>query len=142
MTRKNGLYLKDTDGKGHGVFCKTTIRRGEVLEVTPAIILNEKDTDHADKTILHNYTFDVGNISRTMQRQAHMKRADDSSIVIMGVASFCNHARNPNAEILWEENDGRLFYSLKATRNIPAKTEICTSYGKGWFKDRGYKSKG
>jgi len=136
LERRKGLYLKDTGAKGRGVFCIGNIAAGDVLEVTPAVILNEAATRHADKTILVNYTFATGKVSKCVRDRAHIKKTDHSSAVIMGIASFCNHAEKPNAEILWEEREGALYYTLKATRPIPKNTEICTIYGCGWFDDR------
>lgn len=129
LDRKAGLYLKDTATKGRGVFCKTDIAKGEVLEVTPALILDGRSVDHADKTILGNYTFRIGNAKS-------VKNPAASCSVVMGIQSFCNHDEKPNAEIVWEEIDGSVYYILHATRRIPKDTEICTTYGKGWFKDR------
>lgn len=51
LDRKDGLYLKHTEAKGRGVFCATAIRKGELLETTPAIVLNTRATHHVDKTI-------------------------------------------------------------------------------------------
>ena len=136
LTRRSGLYLKKCGHKGRGVFCTGKIKAGEVLEVAPSVILNEAATGHADKTILVNYTFITGGIPKNIRERAHIRRSDLASIVIMGIASFCNHAENPNAEILWEAHKGTLYYTLKATRPIPRGTEICTTYGDGWFDDR------
>lgn len=137
LHRQPGLYIKETgDVKERGVFCTTAIKAGTTLEVTPSIILNEKATDQVDKTILANYTFAAGKISLKMRRAAQVKRPDESSAVVMGMASFCNHGAEPNAEILWEEQGGMLYYMLRATRDIPKGTEICTTYGKTWFEDR------
>lgn len=136
LDRKKGLYLKHVGIKGRGVFCRTAIRKGEVLEMTPAIVLNEKATDIVDKTILLNYTFIIGNISKRQQRAHGIKKYADASCMIMGLMSFCNHDDKPNAEILWEEIDGTVYYVLEAIRAIPPNTEICTVYGKHWFEDR------
>jgi hypothetical protein len=57
LDRKKGLYLKQTATKGRGVFCISDIAEGEILEVTPAILLDEKATAHIDKTILHRRAF-------------------------------------------------------------------------------------
>lgn len=136
LYRKNGLYLKKTAYKGRGVFCEKPIKRGEVVEVTPSIILNDAATDHADETILLNYTFGLDNVSKKTRDLSHVKKVGRSSVLIMGVSAFCNHDENHNAEILWEEQDGKLHYTLRATKNIPKDTEICTDYGDGWFEDR------
>lgn len=135
LGRKAGLYLKNTRHKGRGVFCVTRIEPGEILEVTPALLLNEKETDFADNTILLNYTFQTGPLSKSLRRQAKLGRGDGTSIV-MGIASFCNHSQTPNAEVQWLEKGGTLYYQLVATKKIPKHTEICTSYGDNWFRER------
>lgn len=136
LNRKKSLYLKEVSGKGRGVFCTGNIRKGEMLEISPAVLLNEAATNHVDKTILANYTFMTGSIPKSLRERAKIKNTGKTSAVIMGLASFCNHDERPNAEILWEEKDGTLYYTLQATRRIPKNTEICTSYGNGWFDGR------
>ena len=137
LDRKANLYLKDTATKGRGVFCTDDIVFGEEIEITPALILKESDNRKAEKTILLNYVFTTGDISKEMQKNAGIKKLDNTSCIVMGIGSYCNHDdENPNAEIIWEEHNGTLYYTLRATDNIPAGTEICTSYGEGWFDDR------
>ena len=137
LNRKKGLYLKDTKTvKGRGVFCVDDIRKGEILEVTPAILLNEVETKHVDKTRLLNYTFTTGNVSKKMRKEFKMRNKGKACCVIMGIASYCNHSEEPNAEVLYEEKMGTLYHYLQATKRIPKHTEICTSYGSGWFDDR------
>lgn len=137
LPRKEGLYLKHTGGvKGRGVFCTKAIKKGEVLEVTPALLLNETETDAVDDTHLVNYTFVTGTISAKLRKKAGIQDTDSASSVLLGVMTFCNHDEHPNAEIQWEEEDGTVYYTLVATRSIPKNTEICTTYGDGWFEDR------
>jgi hypothetical protein len=136
MKRRQGLYLGPAGHKGRGVFCTGSIRAGEVLEVTPAIILNEAATRHVDHTLLVNYTFEIGKLSKPLRDRVRVKKTHLCSSVVMGVAAFCNHSEEPNADINWEEQKGTLYYILKATRRIPRNTEICTTYGDGWFDDR------
>ena len=136
LNRKKGLYLKQVPGKGRGVFCDTAIKKGEILETTPALIINEKETTHVDKTRLVDYTFGADGISKEIRKRKKIKDPSLASCVIYGVTTFCNHDEKPNAQVIWEEHNGTAYHSLKATRNIPANTEICTSYGEGWFEDR------
>jgi SET domain-containing protein len=136
LERKKGLYLREAGVKGRGVFCTHDIAPGTALEVSPAVILNDSATAHVDKTILVNYTFETGHFSKRLRERLHIKKTGRCSSVIMGIASFCNHGEKPNAEIVWEERGGTVYYSLVATRRIPKNTEICTSYGEGWFDDR------
>ena len=136
LARKKSLYLNKVPNKGYGVFCREDIKKGEILEVTPAIILNDKDQSHVAKTFLDNYVFQIGAISRKMKQWCKIKKTENSAAVVMGILSFCNHSEEPNAEIIFEEKKDLLFYMLRTTRAIPKNVEICTTYGKGWFDDR------
>lgn len=140
LDRKKGLYLKNTRAKGRGVFCRTAIRTGEEIEANPTLVLNEAETKHLQKTILRDYMFTLGKISKRTRERVRIKEVDDACCLIMGVATYCNHDETPNARLLWEERDGTLYHVLEATRNIPKDTEICTSYGEGWFDGRKHMS--
>ncbi len=136
LDRKKNLYLKETRARGRGLFCTSKIRKGEELEATPAIILTEDMTKNVDKTILGNYVFKVGDISKKLQKRVGIKTLEKTSCVIMGITSFCNHDENPNAVVVWEQRGGTLYHVLQATNDIPKDTEICTSYGENWFNGR------
>lgn len=136
LNRKPGLYLAPAGKKGRGVYCRNAIRKGEILEVTPALILNEKATTRAETTIINDYTFVVGELKKSTLARAGIKKNTDASAIVMGILAYCNHDENPNAEILWDEQGTTLYYMLRATANIKKNTEICTSYGEGWFEDR------
>jgi len=135
LDRKKGLYLKHTKTKGRGVFCTTTIRAGEELESTPALILNQNEHKHINKTVLRDYVFGLGKLPKKIQAKAGITDIENSSCVIMGMMSFCNDDAEPNAQVMWEEREGTLYHVLRALRNIPKGTEICTTYGPGWFDD-------
>lgn len=136
LDRKKGLYLKETAERGHGVFCASDIEEGEVIEISPAILLDEKETAHADKTILYDYKFKIDTLSKKQRALFRIEDPKKSCCVVMGVTSFCNHSENPNADIFWEEDEGAIYHYLEATRDIPKNTEICTNYGRGWFAKR------
>lgn len=136
LDRRKGLYLKQTPAKGRGVFCEEDISQGDIIEVTPALVLNETDTAHIDKTILHDYKFTTGALSKRQRKLYGIKDPDKSCCMILGLIAFCNHDEHPNANIFWEEVDGVAYHILEATRFIPKNTEICTTYGEGWFAER------
>lgn len=137
LDRKPGLYLKPSaDKEGNGLFCQHDIAAGEELETTPAIILNDIQSTHAYKTLIWDYVFRFGRITKKLQAKAKVKKIDDASCVVMGIASYCNSDKNPNAEVTWDEVNGTLYYSLRALKRIPKNTEICTTYGEGWFDSR------
>jgi hypothetical protein len=136
LDRKAGLYLRQTATKGRGVFCVSDIAEGEILEVTPAILLDKAATAHIDKTILHDYKFTAGALSKSQRKIFGIDDPDKSCCMIMGIMAYCNHDEHPNANIFWEEFEGTAYHFLEATRAIPKRTEICTTYGEGWFEER------
>ena len=136
LNRKPGLYIAPAGKKGRGLYCRNAIKKGEILEVTPALILNDKDTVNAEPTIINDYTFVIGDLKKTTLKRANINKAADSSAIVMGILAYCNHDEKPNAEIIWDEQGTTLYYMLRATANIKKNTEICTSYGEGWFEDR------
>ncbi len=137
LARKPGLYLNDSaDKEGNGLFCQSDIAADEVLETTPAIILNDVQSKHLYKTILWDYVFRFGALTKKLRDKAKVKKIADSSCVVMGIASYCNSDKKPNAEVTWDEINGVLYYSLRALKHIPKNTEICTTYGGDWFASR------
>ncbi len=136
LDRRKGLYLKDTKAKGRGVFCASGIEEGEILEVSPAVVLDEAATVHAEKTILHDYKFMLGELTHSQREVLHITDPKKSCCIVMGLMAFCNHDENPNADIFWEEDEGVAYHFLEATCDIPKNTEICTNYGRGWFSKR------
>jgi len=137
--RQEGLYLKKTRKKGRGVFCTENIEEGDELEITPSLLLSEDEIESVRETVLQSYAFSVGNVSKQLRRKANVEDLEAAGVMIMGIASFCNHDEEPNAEIVWEEKNGTLYHTLVATRDIPKDTEICTTYGEGWFDDKDFK---
>ncbi len=136
LNRKPGLYIAPAGKKGRGLYCRNAIKKGEILEVTPALILNDKDTVNAEPTIINDYTFVIGDLKKSTLARAKIQKAADASAIVMGILAYCNHDEAPNAEIIWDEQGTTLYYMLRATANIKKNTEICTSYGEGWFEDR------
>lgn len=134
LNRKPGLYLKKAGHKGFGLFCEQDIAADEELEITPALVLKDDDSLQASETILNDYVFRIGDVSAALRKRIGIEDHDAASAVVMGIASYCNHDDDaPNAEVIWEEHGGALYYTLRATKNITAGVEICTSYGAGWF---------
>lgn len=130
------MYLKPAGIKGRGVFCVKPIKKGEELETTPAIILNASATDSIEDTILADYAFQIGDLPKAFLKKHKINDYRKACAMVMGIASYCNHGPHPNAEVRWQVKGSGLYYSLVALRDIPAHTEICTSYGEGWFDDR------
>ena len=134
LFRHPGLYLEAVESKGVGLFCCDDIGKDSVIEAAPAVIFNDADAAHIDKTKLYNYYFEAPPLSEDKQRSDGITNSSKAGCMVMGVLSFCNHADTPNAAVEKTEQDGQIVFILKALRAIPAKTEILISYGRTWFK--------
>jgi SET domain-containing protein len=133
ISRKNGLYMKYTKSKGRGVFCREHIASGEIIEVAPVFIFNEKDMEHVHKTSIRDYYFKANKFSRSVYLWLNIGDSSKVACLSMGITSFCNHLIDPNAICEFAEESMVPFFILKAARDIPPDTEICINYGVAWF---------
>jgi SET domain-containing protein len=80
----NNLYISKSSipKAGRGVFAGKTIKKGEVIEVCPVLVLPRKDYPTLKKTLLRNYYFMWGKVTCTL---------------CFGYGSLYNHGYNPNA---------------------------------------------
>lgn len=107
------LYIKETDGKGRGVFCTEDIPADTLIEICPVIVCPPQDRKLIDESYLYNYYF--------LWEDDH-----ESTAIALGYGSLYNHSYQPNAryETYYEEQIIR-FISIK---EIPANTEITVNY--------------
>ena len=54
------LIIKESKGKGRGVFTTETIAANTLIEISPVLVFAEKETPDAEKTLLYNYFFEWG----------------------------------------------------------------------------------
>ncbi len=114
----NKIGVKKSARHGFGVFAEKKIKKGEKIEECYFILSKGKDDS------LEDYYFVV------------KKR---KYAVFLGYGSICNHSDNPNAT--YSININKRIATIKACREIKKGEEILISYGQGWFKSRGLKSK-
>src|SRR6218665_888826 len=89
-----GICVKKSPLQGRGVFAKTEIARGELVEAAPALYLTVEEKDILKHTSLFNYYFLVNN-------------SRHPAVFGFGYASFYNHSPQANA-----------FYSFLSGKNI------------------------
>lgn len=122
------LYIKNSKAKGRGVFCKKRIRKDEVFEICPVIVLPACDYETLIRSKLSDYFF-------------NFNKEEGSLALVLGFGSLYNHAKNSNAAYILDHEKKLMRYC--ALRDIPAGTEICINYGgetgvdyKSWFESR------
>ena len=110
------LIVKESVGRGRGIFSARAFRVDEIIEVCPVIALSKDDTARLDATYLYNYYFGWGE---------HNKGA----AIALGFGSLYNHSATPNAR--YQKNLADNTISITATRPIEAGEEILFTYDMG-----------
>jgi uncharacterized protein len=126
---KKQLYIKETVGRGRGVFCRQHIEKDEVFEICPVIVLPAADYDTIRASRLVDYVF-------------NFKKEEKTLAISLGFGSLYNHAIHSNAAY-WLDTDKQVL-SYYALEDILPGTEICINYAgkpgvefKEWFETRG-----
>ena len=116
MKPSSKIYLSKSkipkDGKG--VFAAKSIKKGEVIEECPVLVLPKKDYPTVKKTILRNYYFMWGKTT---------------SALCFGYGSFYNHSYQPNAT--YKKNTKERKIDFVAIKNIAKDKEITVNYNYG-----------
>lgn len=107
-----GLIVKKIKHKSRGVFAKKKFLKNEVIERSPVIVLNKKDSYLCEKTILDHYLF-------------AWKNNQDGAIAL-GYGSLYNHSYHPNA--FWEHDYRKRELIFRALKDIKKSEEITTNY--------------
>ena len=94
-----------------GVFARRAFRPGDVIEITPVILIPNTQRALIRQTVLENYVFDWGG---------------GSTAVALGYGSLYNHAYDPNAHYCQDIDRKTLEFS--AIRDIAAGDEITVNY--------------
>jgi SET domain-containing protein len=81
--QSDAIKIKQIKGKGRGVFARRAIRKGEVIESVPVLIMTSEEYEEGlSKTLLKNYCFGWGT---------------DQVALALGYGSLYNHSYRPNA---------------------------------------------
>lgn len=78
---------------GRGVFTSRSLEAHTVIEVSPVIVMNEKERALLDQTLLHDYVFEWGDVGH-------------GCCVALGYVSVYNHSFQSNCEYEMEYTEG------------------------------------
>jgi len=102
---------------GNGVFATRDIRKGEVIDRCPCIVL--EDGWQRIQTVLHDYLY-------------CWPKDGDGRAIVLGNGSVFNHDAKANADWVTDEAGRQCIYS--ATRDIKAGEEIFINYGQDYWE--------
>ncbi len=107
------ICVKDSPGKGRGVFAQRNFKKDEVIEISPVIVLSSEEIDSLELTQLYNYYFAWGPESK-------------DAAIALGYGSLYNHSYTPNARY-YKDFDNRLLKYV-CIRDIQEGEEITINY--------------
>ena len=121
-----GLFIAHSEGRGRGVFTAHEVRKGDLIEVAPLVIIPKKEIENIHATKLHDYYF-------------LWPQPEGSACIALGYASLYNHNFTPNAQIIMDIEKQE--FEITCIRSIDAGDEIFVDYLDGgkeistlWFE--------
>ncbi len=118
---KDYLEVKQTTGKGRGVFTSKQIDTGTVVEISPVIVMKKEDRLHLDKTLLHDYIFEWG-------------KEKDQCCMALGLIPIYNHSYSSNCEYFMDFDEDSIM--VKTVRKILKGEELTINYNGDWNDDK------
>jgi uncharacterized protein len=107
LTHSDVLIVKNSPGKGRGVFARKDIKKGTTIETVPIIVF---DNDECQGSKMATYVFEW---------------TKKTSAIALGYGSIYNHSFEPNARYYDGSNETKDFVAI---RDIKAGEEITVNY--------------
>ena len=113
----SSLYIDITEKKGKAVFTNEGIAAGEIIEVSPVIVMRKEDRLHLDQTLVHDYIFEWG-------------ETKVQCAMALGFIPIYNHSYYSNCEYFMDFEDETIF--VKTVRAIEKGEELTINYNGDW----------
>ena len=105
------LYIKNVAEKGRGVFAAKPIRKGDIVEAAPVIVIPDEDVDLIDQTAMADYYFKWG--------ESHFA-------LVLGYGSLYNFSELPNLSFEVDLINEVMVY--RAIKSIKKDQELTVHY--------------
>lgn len=115
------IAVKDTADKGRGLFAKTDLPAGLLLETSPVIVMSGAERLLLDGTKLHDYIFIWG-------------QNEDQCCMALGYVPLYNHAATSNCEYVMDFKKETI--SIITVRKIKKGEELFINYNGDWNDSR------
>jgi len=115
---QEGLYIKDIEGKGRGVFTSWKLKAETIIELAPVIVMSGEERKLLDLTLLHDYIFEwqPGGL--------------DMCCMALGWIPVYNHSYTSNCEYFMDYYERIMF--VKTVRDIEPGEELTINYNGDW----------
>ncbi|WP_271610656.1 SET domain-containing protein-lysine N-methyltransferase [Bradyrhizobium sp. CCBAU 21359] len=118
--RSNALYVKNVPRKGRGVFANIPFKVGDLIERAPTWGFDDAAAKLLDRTGVFEYYF--------VRPDQHLMSVPLTGYVVFGVISMVNHSFNPNAQVVWNDDESGAWASIVAIKDIRVDEEITHRY--------------
>ncbi|RYE38654.1 MAG: SET domain-containing protein-lysine N-methyltransferase [Sphingobacteriales bacterium] len=122
------LFVAPSGSKGRGVYTSKNIPANTVIEISPVIVLTNKERSTIEETKLYDYLFEWG-------------RSYKQGALGLGYVSLYNHSYDANC-IYDMDYDGMLM-TIRTVKAVKKGAELCINYNatpddttKVWFDTR------
>jgi len=117
----SNVVIKNTKKFGRGLYAVRDFKKGEIIEVSQVIVLDEVNTRICDATILGLYLFQWG-------------KKENHTALALGHGSLFNHSFKANVK--YEGNSKEMVFT--AARNIQKGKQLFIDYGYDPTMYKGY----
>jgi SET domain-containing protein len=111
------IYIAKTKKMGRGVFTRSALAPGTIIEVAPVIVMSKEDRSFIDQTLLHDYIFEWGDNKQ-------------QCCMALGYVPLYNHAYSSNCE--YEMDFKKQIITIKTVRLIEKGEELFINYNGDW----------
>ena len=115
--RNNMVFLKQITGKGRGVMAAIDLAAHTLIETAPVIVMEAKDRQLLDQTLLHDYIFEWG-------------ETKTQCCMALGLVPMYNHSNESNCEYFMNYEDETI--DVKAMQDVKAGEELTINYNGNW----------
>ncbi|MER9250045.1 SET domain-containing protein-lysine N-methyltransferase [Mesorhizobium sp. M0590] len=118
--RTSAVYVKNVPRKGRGVFANVKFNVGDIIERAPTLAFDGVEKNLLDRTGLFEYYF--------IRHDCKLKTDPAAGYVVFGIISVVNHSFDPNAQIVWTDEDSGAWARIVAIKDINVGEEITHRY--------------
>ena len=115
------LLVKENGAKGRAVFTTEFIEADTIIEISPVIVMQQKDRPLLDKTLLHDYIFEWG-------------PQKTECCMALGLVPIYNHSFTSNCEYYMDFEERMMM--IKTVRDIEVGEELTINYNGDWNDTR------
>ena len=113
VEQTDGIAIRESAIHGRGVFSNKTFKAGAIIEIAPAVLLDQSERDFLQHTDLFSYYFVVSDVNNPVA-------------LGLGYTSLYNHAYRANAVYNISLKNAAII--IKACKLIKAGEEITLNY--------------